>query len=258
MFPNSCLDLILCWKVFLPMPTLQKHMVLQSVDVVEGYMYFGNSPVIPSSISLPISGLKSQSSRSQQLQVASPAHLAACFCLPPCLAYNLMLKMEVISSSKTSRFLWRTKKTSDTMQMLLFEAIYGVTSCIYVSQQHMGFQSVDVTAWSNICQSQSQSQSHIVTDSQSASQSWCRAPSGAHAQIFITVWQSQSCLCGAPSLTRGQVCLFSEPLSAVINHLSWCKRYLQFYTLYMVINVHTICTGLLSVQAQYSRLCPYF
>jgi hypothetical protein len=31
-----------------------------------------------------------------------------------------------------------------------------------------------------------QSQSHIATDGQSVSQSWCRAPSGAHDQIFIT------------------------------------------------------------------------
>jgi hypothetical protein len=27
-------------------------------------------------------------------------------------------------------------------------------------------------------------------------------------QIFITVWQLRSCFCGAPSLTRGRVCLF--------------------------------------------------
>jgi hypothetical protein len=46
--------------------------------------------------------------------------------------------------------------------------------------------------------------------SQSVSQvskSWCRAPSGAHDQIFITVWQLQSWFCGAPSLMRGRVCL---------------------------------------------------
>jgi hypothetical protein len=36
-------------------------------------------------------------------------------------------------------------------------------------------------------QSQSQSQSHIVTDGQLVSKSWCRAPSGIHDQIFITV-----------------------------------------------------------------------
>jgi hypothetical protein len=33
--------------------------------------------------------------------------------------------------------------------------------------------------------SQSQSQSHVTTDGQSVGLSWCRAPSGAHDQIFI-------------------------------------------------------------------------
>jgi hypothetical protein len=32
---------------------------------------------------------------------------------------------------------------------------------------------------------QSQSQSHFTNDSQSVRLSWCRAPSGAHDQIFI-------------------------------------------------------------------------
>jgi hypothetical protein len=53
----------------------------------------------------------------------------------------------------------------------------------------------------------SQSQSYIATDGRSISKSWCRAPSGAHDQIFIIVWQLRSCFCGAPSLTRGRVCL---------------------------------------------------
>jgi hypothetical protein len=32
-----------------------------------------------------------------------------------------------------------------------------------------------------------------LTVSQSVSESWCRAPSGPHDQIFITVWQLRSC-----------------------------------------------------------------
>jgi hypothetical protein len=32
-------------------------------------------------------------------------------------------------------------------------------------------------------------------------------PSGAHDQKFITVWQLRSCFCGAPSLTRGRICI---------------------------------------------------
>jgi hypothetical protein len=49
------------------------------------------------------------------------------------------------------------------------------------------------------------SKSHC--DGRSVSKPWCRAPSGAHDQIFITVWQLRPCFCGAPSLTRGRVCL---------------------------------------------------
>jgi hypothetical protein len=57
------------------------------------------------------------------------------------------------------------------------------------------------------CQSQSQSQSHIATDGQSISKSWCEAPSGAHDQIFNSLWQLRSCFSGEPSLTRRQVSL---------------------------------------------------
>jgi hypothetical protein len=105
------------------------------------------------------------------------------------------------------------------------------------------------------------SQSHIATDgrslsqsvSQSVSQSWCRA----HDQIFMLFDSHGLVFVGRP-LWREDGCLLSESLCAVISHLSSCKRYLQFYTLYMVINVYTICTGPLPVQAQYSRLCTYF
>jgi hypothetical protein len=53
----------------------------------------------------------------------------------------------------------------------------------------------------------SQSQSHIATDGQSISKSWCLAPSRAHDQVFITVWLLRSCFYGAPFLTRERVCL---------------------------------------------------
>jgi hypothetical protein len=36
--------------------------------------------------------------------------------------------------------------------------------------------------------------SHIATDGQSVCLSWCQAPSGAHDQILVTVWQFLSCL----------------------------------------------------------------
>jgi hypothetical protein len=80
--------------------------------------------------------------------------------------------------------------------------------------------------------SQSHSQSHIATDDQSVSKSWYRAPSGAHDKIFISVWRLRSCFRGAPSLTRGRVCLLYVPLalaSAVFlgsESLGTCDRIL--------------------------------
>jgi hypothetical protein len=54
----------------------------------------------------------------------------------------------------------------------------------------------------------SHSHSHIATDGQSISKSWCRAPSGDHDQIFITLWQSRSCFfTGTSSRQRGRFCL---------------------------------------------------
>jgi hypothetical protein len=45
-----------------------------------------------------------------------------------------------------------------------------------------------------------------LTASQSVSLG-VKPPSGAHDQIFYTVWHLRSCFCGAPSLTRGRVSL---------------------------------------------------
>jgi hypothetical protein len=46
------------------------------------------------------------------------------------------------------------------------------------------FDPASTREYSNI---QSQSQSYIAIDGRSISKSWCRAPSGAHDQIFIFV-----------------------------------------------------------------------
>jgi hypothetical protein len=56
----------------------------------------------------------------------------------------------------------------------------------------------------------SEPKSKLHCDWRSVSKSWCRTPSGAHDQIFITVWKLRSCFffCRAPSLTRGRVCIF--------------------------------------------------
>jgi hypothetical protein len=90
--------------------------------------------------------------------------------------------------------------------------------------------------WLTDC-SWSQSQSHIATVGQSVSKSWCRAPSAAHDLIFIIVLQLRSCFyCGAPSLTRGRVCLlymmlalpaqsFSRPSPLGLATIFYCLRF---------------------------------
>jgi hypothetical protein len=77
------------------------------------------------------------------------------------------------------------------------------------STSHVLMESEICEFWDSdiIALTRSESQSHIVTDGQSLSKSWCQAPSGAHDQIFIAVWQFQFCFHGAPSLTRGLVCI---------------------------------------------------
>jgi hypothetical protein len=101
-------------------------------------------------------------------------------------------------------------------------------------------------------QSQSESESHC--DWRSVSLSWCRAPSGAHDQILITVWQLLSCPWeGARSDERTGLSFVSQ--SAVLGQLSVCTISI-FYMCHLLLNTYTICTKPLSVRAQYSRLCP--
>jgi hypothetical protein len=79
----------------------------------------------------------------------------------------------------------------------------------------------------------SKSKSHC--DWQSVSQSWCRAPSGAHDLIFITVWHLQSFYCGASSLTRGRVCLYICHTVKVVYilHIKNVYTYI-YYILYIL------------------------
>jgi hypothetical protein len=65
----------------------------------------------------------------------------------------------------------------------------------------------------------SQSQSHIATDGQSVSKSWYRAPSGAHDQIFISVWQIRSVSVGRP--------LWREDGSVFVRAAGPCQRSLS-------------------------------
>jgi hypothetical protein len=67
------------------------------------------------------------------------------------------------------------------------------------------------------------SQSHIATDGQSVNKSCYRAPSGAHDQIFITVWQLRSCfLWGALSDERTGLSLIYAAGSCQ-SSLSWVR-----------------------------------
>jgi hypothetical protein len=59
---------------------------------------------------------------------------------------------------------------------------------------------------------QSQSQSYVMTESQSVSLSWCQASAGAQDQTLATVRQLQVCWCGMLSLMKGQVWCFKSKL----------------------------------------------
>jgi hypothetical protein len=94
----------------------------------------------------------------------------------------------------------------------------------------------------------------IATDGQSVSLSWCRAPSGAHDQILITVWQLRSCPWeGALSDERTSLSFVSQ--STVLGQLS-VSTIFTFYMCHMLLNTYTIYIRPLSVRVQYSRLCP--
>jgi hypothetical protein len=80
-----------------------------------------------------------------------------------------------------------------------------------------------LTCWTEIVKNllfKSKSKS-IATDGQSVSKSWCRAPSGAHDQIFITVWQLRSCFVGRPLCREDGsvfcICCWSLPAQSFSN-----------------------------------------
>jgi hypothetical protein len=83
------------------------------------------------------------------------------------------------------------------------------------------------------CNMLSQSQSHVTTHAQSASQSWCQAPSAAQDQIFVTVRQFRFCRCGAPSLTRGRVCYLPRWKSVV--HVIYIYNFTYRHSTYSFI-----------------------
>jgi hypothetical protein len=70
---------------------------------------------------------------------------------------------------------------------------------------------------------------------------------------FQTENEEQGRFCRAPTLTRGRVCRLSESVSS-ISQLS-ISTIIYIFTSYQIF-VYTLHTRPLSVQAQYSRLCP--
>jgi hypothetical protein len=98
------------------------------------------------------------------------------------------------------------------------------------------------------CLPLSHSQSHVRTDGQPVGLSWCRWPD------INYVWKLQSCQCGAPSLTRSRVCRLSWSVMKSIVSIDIRKT---IHNVQELINdSNTIFPRPLSVQAQYSRLCP--
>jgi hypothetical protein len=71
------------------------------------------------------------------------------------------------------------------------------------------------TPISRNCHVRSRSQNNVTTDGQPASMSWCQIQSGTCDQILFSVWKLLFCLCGAPSLTRGRICLLLVTVNIV-------------------------------------------
>jgi hypothetical protein len=94
--------------------------------------------------------------------------------------------------------------------MMLFKIrrfIEWIVSCIQAEPTQLG--PIDRASHYLRTPAPSQSQSHITTDSHSASPSWCQAPIWDPWPIFLSPWDFLLDSCGyfvAPSLTRGRAC----------------------------------------------------
>jgi hypothetical protein len=75
----------------------------------------------------------------------------------------------------------------------------------------------------------SRSRSHLTTDGQSVSKSWCRAPSGAHDQIYITLYLTITVLLLWGALSDERTGL------SFVNAAGPCQRSLSR------LHVYTIC-----------------
>jgi hypothetical protein len=117
----------------------------------------------------------------------------------------------------------KSRATPDIFYCLKFEALpTWITRSPYLYPPGIGWSSCTPTHWVLFSSPPTTSRARVEVfelastaflksksyfDWRSISKSWCRAPSGAHYQIFITLWELRSCFSGAPFLTRGRVCL---------------------------------------------------
>jgi hypothetical protein len=125
----------------------------------------------------------------------------------------------------------------------------------YATRQVAGSRSYEVNEFFNLTNpsGQSQSQSHITTDGQSVSMSWCRAQSGTFDQSFFL--NLLSCLFGAPSLTRGWVCHVSVFVIEVYNSLVYLQQCLHSIKHLHVLHTFKINYNNIYTDLVRSRLC---
>jgi hypothetical protein len=111
----------------------------------------------------------------------------------PSLIYALYKSLVHAKSSQSSLVVsWQRIHNSLTVIPVHYEVFFAQPNC---------FISIILPTANSETQhnsNSSQSQSHIATDGQSVSKSWCRAPSGGYDQIIITVWQLRLVFVGRP------------------------------------------------------------
>jgi hypothetical protein len=112
-----------------------------------------------------------------------------------------------------------------------------------------------LVTWTDWTQSVSQSESESNCDWRSVSLSWCRAPSGAHDQILITVWQLLSCPWkGVLSNERTGLSFVSQ--SAILGQLSVCTIF-TFYMSHVTEYIYNIYKAAVS-PGWVQLIMPYF
>jgi hypothetical protein len=123
----------------------------------------------------------------------------------------------------------------DPLISCLGAVLWALLCYLYLGVSHTRISVCRVLPSFSVSISESESESYVTTDGQSASLSWYKAPIWAYDQIFIAVWntkyvgQLRVCWYGALSLTRGGVCrlqLLLALASAVIlgSESPWDSR----------------------------------